>query len=111
VTSVRRADLTGDGRTESIVAAACRSTTAPNPVRVFVHDGAGRRAPGKLLLTIGTNQYLTSAELTITGRTVRVVSRALSDRAPRCCPDLRITQSYTWTGTDFRPSGMKQAGL
>jgi hypothetical protein len=35
------------------------------------------------------------------GRTITVTSNALSGKAPRCCPDLRITQKYEWTGRTF----------
>ncbi len=111
ISAVRYADLTGDGVTEAVVAAACRTTTASNPISVFLYDGKDRRAPLRRLGAIGTSQYLVSAELRTKGRTVTVTSRALSDGAPRCCPDLRITQTYEWSGGELRRTAIDEVPL
>ena len=111
VDSVHFADLTGDGRDEAIVAAACFTTTAQNPINVFVYDGQDRRAPLERLVTIGKDQYLQTAEVRTSGRTITVTSNALSSKAPRCCPDLRITQKYEWTGSAFKTVSMDQKPL
>lgn len=97
VTGKRYTDLTGDGRAEAVVTAACFTTTAANPAHVVVFDGDGHRP----LLDIGRDQHLTTAKVTIDGDSLTVVSDALSDQAPRCCPDLRITQTYAWDGDAF----------
>ncbi|MFI5935253.1 hypothetical protein [Actinoplanes sp. NPDC051494] len=97
VHQIRYADLTGDGAKEAVVAASCPSTTATNPVRVLVYE----TAPRDPILTIGKDDYLQSADVTTAGRTLTVVSDALSEDASRCCPDLRITQTYTYTGESF----------
>jgi hypothetical protein len=101
VDSVRYADLTGDGRTEAIVAAACWTDTSQNPINVFVYDGADRRPPLTRLITIGKDQYLKTATVRTNGATITVISKALSDDAPRCCPDLLITQKYEWRDAEF----------
>ena len=111
VDTVTHADLTGDGTAEAIVAASCRTTTATNPVQVFVFDGARSTAPLKRLLVIGKGQYLRNAELTTKGRTLTVTSEALSDTAPRCCADLRITQRYSWNGSAFTRDGIDETKL
>jgi hypothetical protein len=101
VDSVRYADLTGDGRSEAIVAASCWTNTSQNPINVFVYDGADRRPPLDRLLRIGEDQYLKTATVRTRGATVTVTSEALSDDAPRCCPDLLITQKYEWRDSAF----------
>jgi hypothetical protein len=101
IDSIRYADLTGDGRTDAIVAASCKTTTARNPISIFVYDGTDTRVPLKRLLSIGVHQYLVTADVTVAGRTVSVKSKALSDKAPRCCPDLTIAQGYTWRNGRF----------
>ena len=101
VASVRYADLTGDGLTEAIVAAACWTDTSQNPINVFVYDGTDRRTPLARLLTIGKDQYLKTATVRTKGATITVTSEALSDDAPRCCPDLKITQRYEWRDAEF----------
>ena len=93
------------------VLSACRTTTASDPIRVLVYDGTDRRAPLRRLGTIGTGRYLVSADLRTKGRTVTVTSRALSDDAPRCCPDLRITQTYEWTGEELRRTAIEEVPL
>lgn len=99
VDSTHYADLNGDGRAEAIVAASCRTTTAQNPISVFVYDGTDVRVPLKRLLTVGDHAYLVTAQVTVRDRTMTVTSKALSDKAPRCCPDLLITQRYRWDGS------------
>jgi hypothetical protein len=111
VDSVRYADLTGDGRTEAIVAAACWTTTSQNPINVFVYDGADRRPPLDRLLRIGEDQYLKTATVRTKGATVTVTSEALSDQAPRCCPDLLITQRYGWRDAAFHRLSLDEEPL
>jgi hypothetical protein len=108
VDSVRYADLTGDGRTEAIVAASCWTDTSQNPINVFVYGGADRRPPLERLLTIGKDQYLKTATVRTKGTTVTVTSEALSDKAPRCCPDLSITQKYQWRDAAFHRVSLVQ---
>jgi hypothetical protein len=49
----------------------------------------------------GSQDYLRTAEITTSGRTMTVRSDALSDQASLCCPDLRIVQKFKWDGNDF----------
>jgi hypothetical protein len=111
VSSVQYSDLTGDGRKEAVVAASCQTTTAQNPISVFVYDGANTKQPLKRLLSIGVHSYLVTAKVTINGKTVTVNSKALSDKAPRCCPDLRIVQSATWRNGSFSPISYAETAL
>ena len=48
-------------------------------------------------------------ETNITG--LVALTRALSDGAPRCCPDLRITQTYEWTGGELRRTAIDEVPL
>ncbi|AGL18391.1 hypothetical protein [Actinoplanes sp. N902-109] len=99
--ATRYADLTGDGRKEAIVAGSCPTTTATNQVRVFVYAGDKTTTPLELLVTIGKDDYLQSADITTGDHAITVVAKALSDKAPRCCADLRITQTYTYRNGSF----------
>jgi hypothetical protein len=100
--SVVYADLTGDGRNEAIVKGSCPTTTATNELHVFVY---GASNPDKVLLDVGRDHYLRKASVDVHGRTIEVEATALSDDAPRCCPDITITQSWKWTGSGFTTKG------
>jgi hypothetical protein len=100
VFDVKKADLTGDGRRDAVVTAACFTNTASNPARVVIFDGAEAPNP-RPLVSIGRNQDLVTAVVQIKGGTVTVTSKALSAKAPRCCPDRLITQAYAWQGHGF----------
>ena len=83
------------------LAASCWTTTSQNPINIFIYDGADRRSPLARLVTIGKDQYLQTAAVRTQDATITVTSEALSDRAPRCCPDLKITQKYQWSDDAF----------
>jgi hypothetical protein len=108
VQHVDHSDLTGDGRPDTIVAASCPTTTSTNAVRVFVFGADSGTEP---LLTIGKDSYLRTADLRAKGRSLTVESEALSDDASLCCPDLRITQSWKWTGSAFTRTAFKSTAL
>jgi hypothetical protein len=100
VLAVKFADLTGDGRDEALVTAACPSATSQNPVAVFVYDGQDRKRPLKLLATIGTDHDLTEIKVSTRGHQVSIDAEGRSTHTGLCCPDLRITE--TWTYGDGR---------
>jgi len=104
VRRVDHADLTGDGRRDAIVVASCPTTTSTHPVHVFVFDGDSTKKP---LLDAGEGRYLRTADVQVSGRRIAVDAEAISDDAPLCCPDLRILQSWTWTGSAFETKGAK----
>ncbi|NMO53806.1 hypothetical protein HH310_21805 [Actinoplanes sp. TBRC 11911] len=105
----KMADLTGDGVADLIQAASCFTTTAANANNIAVFDGRHPSATPKTLLVIGRDAYLQGdVQITTSGRTVTVVSNALSKKAARCCPDLKITQAYTWTGDHFTRTKYKE---
>jgi hypothetical protein len=110
VFAVKRADLTGDGRREAVVAAACFTNTAANPARVIIFDGADAGNP-RPLVSIGENQDLVTATVQIKGKTVTVTSKALSAKASRCCPDRLITQTYAWQGNGFSRVRLQERNL
>lgn len=98
IRTVHHADLTGDGRRDTVVAASCPTTTSTNAVHIFVFGAGDTDEP---LLTIGKDSYLRTADVQTRDRRLTVRSEAISDKAPLCCPDLRISQSWKWTGSDF----------
>jgi hypothetical protein len=102
VQHIDHADVTGDGRRETIVTASCPTTTSTNAVHVFVFDGSGSKKP---LLSVGKTQYLRTAEVQVSGRKITIKAEALSNDAPLCCPDERLTQTWTWTGSSFDSKG------
>jgi hypothetical protein len=104
VTEIGHADLTGDGRRETLVTASCPTTTSTNAVHVFVFAaGAGE----KPLLDIGEGQYLRTVDVETEGRTVSIDAEAISDKASLCCPDLHVWQSWKWNGSAFVPRGQQ----
>lgn len=102
-------DLTRDGRRETVVVSSCPSPTSSNPLIAFVYDrspASGSPIP-HLLGKLGENRYFRSLKVTIRGRHVHLYGKAVSDRAPRCCPDLIVSQTYRWNGTTLRRTADK----
>ena len=103
------ADLTGDGRVDAVEAASCYTTTAANQNIIVVFDGRHPTATPRPLLIIGRELYLQGdVQIKTSGRTVTVVSNALSEKASRCCADLKITQAYKWTGSHYTRTSYKK---
>lgn len=92
-----RADLTGDGRRDTIVVASCPTTTSTNAVHVLVFA----RDDDRPLLDVGRKEYLRTAEVTTNALSLSLNSEAFSVQASLCCPDLRIRQRWEWTGSAF----------
>jgi flavin-binding protein dodecin len=96
-------DLTHDGRRETVVVSSCPSSTSSNPLIAFVYDEASSvPSTPHLLGKLGKNRYFKSLKVAIRGGRVHLYGKALSDRAPRCCPDLIVSQTYRWDGAKFR---------
>jgi hypothetical protein len=102
VTEIGHADLTGDGRPETLVTASCPTATSTNAVHVFVFAADGSDKP---LLDIGEGQYLRTVDVATKGRTISIDAQALSDDASLCCPDLQVRQSWKWNGSAFVTRG------
>ncbi|NUP77270.1 MAG: hypothetical protein HOV96_06955 [Nonomuraea sp.] len=100
-------DVTRDGRRETVVVSSCPSPTSGNPLIAFVYDGAAKPTAPRLLGKLGTNRYFKSLKVTIRDGRVHLHGKALSDRAPRCCPDLIVDQTYRWDGTKLRRTADK----
>jgi hypothetical protein len=111
VFAVKYADLTGDGRTEALVTAACPSATSQNPVAVFVYDGQDRSRPLHLLAAIGADHDLTEIKVSTHGRTVSIDARGRSTHTGLCCPDLRITETWTFSGGKLHRTASQQHPL
>ncbi|MFG1603913.1 hypothetical protein [Actinoplanes sp. NPDC049265] len=105
--SVDRVDLAGDTAPEAVVAGSCTPLTGPDHAYVLVFDGAKPGNHPRTMLKIGDGQTLTSADVRINGRNMQIISRALTEKAPLCCPDLLITQ--TWVG--HRGGGITRTSL
>ncbi|MEU6721622.1 hypothetical protein ABZ897_60170 [Nonomuraea sp. NPDC046802] len=100
-------DLTRDGRHETVVVSSCPSPTSSNPLIAFVYDGASKPSAPRLLGKLGKNRYFKSLKVATRGGRVHLHGKALSDQAPRCCPDLIVSQTYRWDGTQFRRTAEK----
>src|SRR2546427_2883192 len=108
------ADVTGDGKKEAFVAVACVASTSSWPDRLEVFDGASDPAHPRLIATlldykdgtderglrIGGNVGIPQS-ITISGRTVTVVSDGYAATDPDCCFSLQITDTFTWNGSGF----------
>lgn len=111
VFSVAYADLNGDGHTDALVTAACPSSTHQNPVSVFVYDGHNRRSPLRLLARIGADHDLTAIKVGAHGQQVTIDARGRSQHTGLCCPDLRITETWTWSGGHLHRTASAQHPL
>ncbi|MEV6630924.1 hypothetical protein AB0M54_09245 [Actinoplanes sp. NPDC051470] len=112
VYSTKRVDLTGDGRKEVVVAGTCVYLSGADGAHVLIYPGNDRDIENLIpLVDIGQDQDLTSAAVRIDGRRVTVTSKALSKKAPTCCPDLQITQTYKWDGGTFVRTNISQVKL
>ncbi|NUR90826.1 MAG: hypothetical protein HOY71_42685 [Nonomuraea sp.] len=100
-------DLTRDGKRETVVVASCPSSTASNPLIALVYDGASKPATPRLLGKLGKDRYFKTLKVTVRDGRVHLRGKALSDQAPRCCPDLNVSQTYSWNGTKFRKTADK----
>ncbi|MET7462715.1 hypothetical protein [Nonomuraea sp. NPDC005501] len=101
-------DLTRDGKRETVVVSSCPSPTSSNPLFAFVYDGASKRpAAPHLLARLGANRSFKSLKVTIHDGRVQLRGKVVSGRAPNCCPDLIVSQAYTWNGTKFRRTAEK----
>jgi hypothetical protein len=111
VFSVKYADLTGDGLKEALVTAACPSATSQNPVAVFVYDGQDRKRPLKLLATIGADHDLTDIKLSTHGHQASITAEGRSTHTGLCCPDLRVTETWTYSGGRLHRTASEQKPL
>lgn len=94
------ADLTGDGRPETVAAVHCEANGSP-PYGIYVLT-TGRSGPRILATLLDPEKAMTAGHLSITGRTVSAKLLGYSsDTVPRCCPDLRLTWRWHWNGTRF----------
>jgi hypothetical protein len=100
-------DLTRDGKRDTVVVSSCPSSTSSNPLIAFVYDGASKPSAPRLLGKLGKNRYFRTLKVAIRGGSVHLHGKAISDRAPRCCPDLIVGQTYRWDGTRFRRTADK----
>ncbi|MEV0147972.1 MULTISPECIES: hypothetical protein [unclassified Nonomuraea] len=105
-------DLTRDGKRETVVVSSCPSPTSSNPMLAFVYDGASKRpAAPHLLGKLGANRSFKSLKVTIRDGRVRLSGKVVSRRAPNCCPDLIVSQTYTWNGAKFRRTAEQAAPI
>ncbi|MFC5834468.1 hypothetical protein [Nonomuraea insulae] len=104
-------DLTRDGRRETVVVSSCPSPTSSNPLIAFLYDGAAKPSAPHLLGKLGKNRYFKSMKVTVHGGLVHLRGKVVSDRAPNCCPDLIVSQTYKWKGTSLRMTAEKATRL
>ncbi|MEV8630777.1 hypothetical protein AB0395_03895 [Streptosporangium sp. NPDC051023] len=100
-------DLTRDGRRETVVVSSCPSPTSSNPLIAFVYDGASKPSAPHLLGKLGKDRYFKSLKATIHDGRVNLRGKVVSDQAPRCCPDLIVSQTYAWDGAKFHRTADK----
>jgi hypothetical protein len=95
-----RYDFSGDGVPDALVAVRCDVGAGAPPSAVFAVQAApgGPRVVGQLL---GLDAGEVVSDLSGAGPNAVVTAFAFSPDAPRCCPDLQATHTYSWTGTSF----------
>jgi hypothetical protein len=94
-------DVTSDGFPETLVTSSCPTTTASNPVVVYIYDGSSSADSPRLIGKLGEDRYFKGVEVDIADSEIHVRGPALSNTAPRCCPDLMLDQRYKWDGSAF----------
>ena len=108
------ADVTGDGTKEAFVTVTCVASTSSWPDRLEVFDGASDPAHPQLIATLldykdGTDErglrigslFGIPQSITISGRTVTVVSLGYTPTDPNASPSQQITDTFTWNGSGF----------
>jgi len=105
------ADITGDNNEEAFVAVSCVPSTSSWPDRLEVYDGASNVAhPRRLAVLLdykaspdGTNDGIgiLIREISVSSKTVTVVSAGLRASDPNCCPGAKVTDKFTWDGSRF----------
>ncbi|MDI6100993.1 hypothetical protein QLQ12_20480 [Actinoplanes sp. NEAU-A12] len=101
---LERADLTGDGVAEALVARSCEPVTSRWPSTVEIFDGATAEKPrriGVLLEDAGAGDHPWFTSLTVSGGTVAVKAHGVSPGSPLACPDLKLTYQYRYEGGKF----------
>jgi hypothetical protein len=110
-----RADITGDGRPEAFVIGRCPASTSTPPEILYVADGASRPGVPRLIARLGKGEVWRGVKATLTGsgaaRRVVVTGPAVSAQSPLCCPDVRLTVRYRWTGKAFAEAGRTSVRL
>jgi len=104
IDDVVKAELTGDGRVETLVLDRCESSTSSWPQQIEVFDGASDPTkPARLgVLLEGDGEYPRDVSVMAEpGGRVVIVGRGLSPTAPLCCPDLTLRRVYRYDGRAF----------
>ena len=100
VTKVVSADVTGDGIPDAIVRAACAHSASEWPDSVYVYsDATGTPTLVGTLVNQKASVYVPS--ITPTGKAVQLGLLTWSKFAAGCCPDLKYTQTFTWSGSGY----------
>lgn len=101
VQRLERADLTGDGVPEALVARTCEPVTSRWPSTVEIFDGATAEKPrriGVLLEDVGAADHPWFTSLSVSGGTITVKAHGVSEGSPLACPDLKLTYQYRYAG-------------
>ncbi|WP_305790203.1 hypothetical protein [Symbioplanes lichenis] len=100
--------ITVGGESQVVTASSCPTTTSTNPVFVRVHAGGPE---SELLLNTGKGLSLREVSVAVKGSTLTVNATALSDEAPLCCADLRVSETYEWDGSAYTKTGSSKKPL
>lgn len=97
------ADLYGDGRTETVVAAHCDGTNGTPPDGVYLLAAGAGAAPVVAATLIRPQEDLSVTELEAgpAGTVVARVQGYSSLDVPRCCPDVNLILSWARAGSDW----------
>ena len=101
---LERADVTGDGVAEALVARTCEPSTSRWPSTVEVFDGTTGEKPrriGVLLEDAGAEDHPWFTSLTVSAGTVTVKAHGVGEGSPMACPNLKLTYSYRYDGGRF----------
>ncbi|MGW2632455.1 hypothetical protein ACWC2K_24400 [Streptomyces chattanoogensis] len=97
-------DLDGDGITETVAVVRCHSVTGTPPSGVFVlaRQTDPQAAPRVVATLLAPSQKLSVQDFALQGREISATLLGYSTfDVPRCCPDVRKSAKWQWSGGKF----------
>ncbi|MEU1127891.1 hypothetical protein ABZ371_31000, partial [Streptomyces sp. NPDC005899] len=95
-------DLDGDGRPETVAVVHCAAGSGTPPSGVYVLTQTGGAAPRVVATLVDPARRLTVTDFAVRGGKVSATLLGYSSiDVPRCCPDVRESASWRWTGAAF----------
>jgi len=93
-------DLTGDGQPEAVIIYHCEGG-GTSPLLVFVYSGTEQQPTLLANLPSNGDKLATVISALIVHGILQLSGYGYSANVPLCCPDLLVTTTYQWNGSNF----------